>query len=50
MEMRKQFLNPVVVDGMVRKIDSRDRHLNLGAVDEVVQNVTELCTKCNLRK
>ena len=43
MEMRKQFLNPVVVDGIVRKVDSREGHLNLGVVDEVVQNVNKMC-------
>jgi hypothetical protein len=43
--MRKQFLNPEVVDGMVRKVDSRERHLNLGVVDEVVQNLNKMCER-----
>jgi hypothetical protein len=45
MEMRKQFLNPVVVDGMVRKVDSHERHLNLRVVDKVVQNVNKMCER-----
>jgi hypothetical protein len=44
MKMRKQFLNPVVVDGIVRKVDSREQYLNLGGVDEV-QNVNKMCER-----
>jgi len=45
MKMRKQFLNPVVIEGIVQKVDSRERHLNLGGVDEVVQNVNKMCER-----
>jgi hypothetical protein len=45
MEMQKQFLNPVVADGMVRKVDLHERHLNLGVVDEVVPNVNKMCER-----
>jgi hypothetical protein len=41
----KTVSNPVVVDGIVRKVDSRERYLNLRVVDEVVQNLNKMCER-----
>jgi len=39
-DSRKQFLNPVVADGIVQDVDSSKQLLNPVVVDEAVQFLT----------
>ncbi len=39
-DSRKQFLNPVVADGIARNVDSRKQLQNPVVVDEAVQFLT----------